>query len=625
MDVVTNANDAGTGSLRDTIANANPGDTIIFADSVTTPITLTSGELLITKTLTVAGPVGTTQQVLGDGSHRVFEIAAGAQATLANLTISKGRSLPGPFTPGDSGGGIYNSGALTMTDSMVNDNSAGAGAPGPNCLAPVRLGASGAAPSALGGQYAGSPGGGIYNAGALSISGSTIVSNTAGAGGHAGDCYPSTGGDGGNGGGIVNTGALTITDSTIANNAAGAGVPPVSCNGRGGNGGNGGGIANDGGTVNISNSTIVSNTAGVNGGLPYGGCGGNPGAGGNGGGIANDSGTATLGDTIVAKDVATSGHDCTGILTSGDYNLIQDATGCTLTGGTTHTITGGDPLLGPLQSNGGATFTQAPQAGSPVVDQIPAMACGAGGDQRGLPRPDDNESACDIGAVESGATALARPTMASGAIPWRPRRAVRFAAGLGASVDLADGHVDVGAIDMSVPGRGPSFALGHMWDSALAQNGVTSTAGQGWVDSLTPRMGGILTGTVAYTDATGATYALSYTGALTAMAPYTAYQPPAGLPWQLTASSDGYTLTNFLTGATRTFDPSGRLSVAADSYGNSDAVVDDGTYQIGGALVDSGGRTIAYSYTNGLLTDAASPLWQSSVGTGGQHVTYQGS
>jgi len=50
-------------------------------------------------------------------------------------------------------------------------------------------------------------------------------------------------------------------------------------------------------------------------------------------------------------------------------------------------------------------------------------------------------------------------------------------------------------------------------------------------------------------------------------------------------------------------------------------VVDDGTYQAGGALVDSGGRTIAYSYTNGLVGEEASPLWQSSGGTQGQHVT----
>jgi len=213
------------------------------------------------------------------------------------------------------------------------------------------------------------------------------------------------------------------------------------------------------------------------------------------------------------------------------------------------------------------------------------------------------------------------PTPVSGLIPWHPHQSVRFAAGLGASVDLADGHVDVGAADMSIPGRGPQLALNRTWDSLLAQRGVTTTAGEGWQSSLTPQLGGVLTATVSYTDDSGAAWAFVYSGDPAATGPYTAYTSPLGLPWQLTASSDGYTLTNFLTGATRTFDPNGRLSATADSYGNSDAVVDDGTDQGGGALVDSGGGAIAYSYTNGLVGEEASPLWQSSGGTQGQHVT----
>jgi hypothetical protein len=56
-----------------------------------------------------------------------------------------------------------------------------------------------------------------------------------------------------------------------------------------------------------------------------------------------------------------------------------------------------DPLLGPLQNNGGPTPTMAPATGSPVIDT-------GGGcpptDQRGLPRPDSGETACDIGAYE---------------------------------------------------------------------------------------------------------------------------------------------------------------------------------------------------------------------------------
>ena len=54
---VTNNNDSGAGSLRQAIADAASGDTINFADSLNAQtITLTSGELLINKNLTITGP-----------------------------------------------------------------------------------------------------------------------------------------------------------------------------------------------------------------------------------------------------------------------------------------------------------------------------------------------------------------------------------------------------------------------------------------------------------------------------------------------------------------------------------------------------------------------------------------
>ena len=136
---------------------------------------------------------------------------------------------------------------------------------------------------------------------------------------------------------------------------------------------------------------------------------------------------------------------------------------------------------------------------------------------------------------------------------------MQLSAGLSASVDLADGHVDVAADDLSLPARGPALALGHIWDSTLAQAGVAGSAGQGWQTSLTPSMGGGLTSTVSYTDATGAVWLFPYTGPLTATAPYTTYQTPAGLPWALTTSTAGYTLTNVLSGETLAFDAQGHF------------------------------------------------------------------
>jgi len=212
------------------------------------------------------------------------------------------------------------------------------------------------------------------------------------------------------------------------------------------------------------------------------------------------------------------------------------------------------------------------------------------------------------------------PIVGGGTVAWHPHQSVRFAAGLDASVDLADGHVDVSAADLSIPGRGPDLTLAHVWDSNLAQAGVTSTAGQGWVDNLTPQMGGSLTGVVTYQDDSGATWPFTYTGSLGATGPYTTYSTPPGLPWQLTASTAGYTLTDILTSETLTFDAQGRYRADTDAYGNANTL----SYGSSGPTseANSGGRALAFSYQNGLLADTQSPLWQSSGGARGQHVAY---
>ena len=63
---------------------------------------------------------------------------------------------------------------------------------------------------------------------------------------------------------------------------------------------------------------------------------------------------------------------------------------------------------------------------------------------------------------------------------------------------------------------GGALRLGRASALALAQAGAAGSAGQGWQTSLTPSMGGGLTSTVSYTDATGAVWLFPYTGALTA-------------------------------------------------------------------------------------------------------------
>jgi hypothetical protein len=85
---VTNTNDGGPGSLRQALANANNGDTINFA--VTGTITLTSGELVIGKNVTIAGP-GANRLSIDGGQELVppatFHVVSGKIVTISGLTI----------------------------------------------------------------------------------------------------------------------------------------------------------------------------------------------------------------------------------------------------------------------------------------------------------------------------------------------------------------------------------------------------------------------------------------------------------------------------------------------------------------------------------------------------------
>lgn len=179
---VTNNLDSGPGSLRAEIAAAKPGSTIDFAPSLDgETITLTSGELILTKNLTIAGPGAGQLTISGGHSSRVFDVAKkNEQVTLSGLTISDG-------TVGDTGlgGGVYNAYGASLTIS--------------GCT--------------LTGNFAFN-GGGIYNAGNLMVSNSTLTGNTA----QGGDFFE------GDGGGIYNsnTGTLAIIGSTLSDNSAGS-------------------------------------------------------------------------------------------------------------------------------------------------------------------------------------------------------------------------------------------------------------------------------------------------------------------------------------------------------------------------------------------------------------------
>jgi hypothetical protein len=185
--------------------------------------------LTITTSLTIDGKSGSVG-VDGGNALQDITVASTGNLTLDSFTIQKGTAGSG------SGGGISNAGTLTLNDSHVVLNttarSAACGTPGVE------------------------EGGGMYNTGTLSLNNSTVEGNT-------GEC----------GGGIFNEkgGMATLSNSTVANNTAIEG----------------GGIENFG-TMTLSNSTVANNTGGF------------------GGGIEN-SGTMTMTNSTVAHNTATQG------------------------------------------------------------------------------------------------------------------------------------------------------------------------------------------------------------------------------------------------------------------------------------------------------------------------------
>jgi hypothetical protein len=332
---VTNLLNAGPGSLRQALLDTPAGGTVDFQPGLSGTITLTSGELAIAKDLTVAGPGEAVLTVSGNHASRVFDIAAPFTVSLAGLTIADG------FTTG-SGGGIFNAGVLTVTDSTLSGNSSSGGFPsGGGGI--YNIGMLTVTDSTLSGNSASGFnefGGGIYNnAGTLTVTDSTLSDNSVGTAGSGGGIIsldgPLTvtgstlsGNSAVSGGGIcILDGPLTVTDSTISGNSAAAnsgggiesaGVLTLTVTGStiSGNSarGTGGGIDHGGGTLTVTDSTLSGNSAGDDGGGIF-----NFGPGtvtvtdsalsGNsagifGGGIDNNFGTVTVTDSALSDNSA---------------------------------------------------------------------------------------------------------------------------------------------------------------------------------------------------------------------------------------------------------------------------------------------------------------------------------
>jgi hypothetical protein len=436
---VLNLNDSGPGSLRQAVLDANgyPGaNQIVFASDLQGTIALTSGELDLSNDLTIAGPGAGRIAISGTNVSRVFNIAAGVTAEIDALTITQGRA--------SQAGGINNAGSLTLSQCILSANvattSSGTGGGG----GVLNRGHLTISTSTLSGNSAGDDlGGAIANFGTLAIDHSTLTQSR---GWNGGAVYNFSGSSlvlsdstvssnsSGFGGGILNdNGTVTIARSILANNSAFAGVCIDSCIPAPGLGG---AIANIGGTVTvdsssvannraednsgggiytystlvIDNSTITGNSAN-NGPVGYGGgiyviyggvsianstIAGNT-ASGRGGGIATLGAAPTARDTILADNQSPSGPDLSTYLASLGHNLIGNTQGGS--GFDPTDLLNVDPLLGPLQDNGGPTQTMALLPGSPAIDagdntDAPMW------DQRGPGFPRIIHGVIDIGAFE---------------------------------------------------------------------------------------------------------------------------------------------------------------------------------------------------------------------------------
>lgn len=321
--------------------------------------------------LTVRSSRFTANQALDGGA---LYVASGATAELDSVSLTG--------NGGGHGGGIENSGVLTLTNSLLDSNS-----------------------------VTGS-GGGLWNLGGTALVRRTIITgNTAGEGGgvntygaalvlHDVNLTDNVA-NSSHGGGLYHGGGTAfVTNATISGNQASAA------------GGNGGGIyqsADD--NLTLTNVTLANNQANLFGGglyhfgryaiLTYVTIGGNS-AGAAGNAIYEDSPMAGANPGVVqiaSSVIFGATNNCDGGLFQSLGHNISKGSCAALNAATDQENIAGDLRLGALKYNGGAAAMQTmlPQVNSPLVDAA-GDCTGNPQDQRGVPRP--YGAACDVGAVE---------------------------------------------------------------------------------------------------------------------------------------------------------------------------------------------------------------------------------
>ena len=340
---------AGVVALLWTLAGSAP------ANIITVTNTNDSGQGSLRQALAIANN-GDTIDATG--------ISGVIMLTTGKLLVSGSVTIDGPAAnvlavDGNAASAVFQvmaTGTVTISDLTIRNGQAGFGGGilinGGAVLTVIN--------STVSGNAAGF-GGGVYNGGALTIVNSTLSGNMASS----------------EGAGIYNATTLTIINSTFSDNAAH---------------GSGGGCINVG-TLLITNSTLSGNSAVDAGGGFY------------------DLGTLDIANTILKRGDTGANINVNGggTVTSLGYNISSDDGSGFLTGPGDQINT--DPLLGPLQNNGGPTFTHALLPGSPAIDAgNPMFTPPPYYDQRGPDFWRVRNSRIDVGSFEVQAGATPTPT-----------------------------------------------------------------------------------------------------------------------------------------------------------------------------------------------------------------------
>jgi len=461
---VSNTNDAGAGSLRQAVldANASPGDdTITFDTGLGGIIALTSGQIEYTDNLTIQGPADGL--IINAGSNsRIFakprSVPGRANLTLQDLGLTNGFNDQ-PFgtncaaDEGDGGAICTRDGNVTLINSIItnsrtdSDNSRGGAI---FAYGTVTLENSAISENRTLGAR--SDGGGL-NVGTLNMVNSVIINNRA-----EGDLARGGGIDAAN---VIMTGSTVLDNRVSGFSSTGGGFhtrtltmdqSTVSGNTASGQSGSGGAFSLDGTNDSlIRNSTITENSA-------------TDGAGAFALGL-NGTGAPSLelASSIVSANTGSDGNVDGSITISASDSLFGDSPG-EISGTSLRNVFSDAPGLLPLSDNGCAVpagfgvFSACPEThelrlGSPAID-AGANPLMLESDQRGAGFPRVIGAAIDIGALETEALAELRVTnslddgdgslrrMVSIANSIAGPDTIRFAPGLSPIV-LTSGQIDI--------------------------------------------------------------------------------------------------------------------------------------------------------------------------------------